>query len=277
MVKDQIRLLRKIQHLLLIRDEHENVGSGERTEALAAEIARLQAQLEPEAAALYRRLVAKSRLFLSPLSRGNCSACGMRVPTARLQHVLGEDQYVPCTNCGRILYRPDVKATGLRPGEPDPKFPLSRYSTGKLMVPTLKAETPEGAIAELCDVLAKEKMIAAPEAVVTAALEREKILSTAVGNGLAFPHMRGVEEGVLTFAAGVSPKGIDWNGQTVNLVVFTVLPVVASPFYLKLLGAFAKTFADGEKMPFILSATDAKTLWKELNKAMRVAIKNMQG
>lgn len=275
MVTEQIKLLRRIQHLVLIRDEHENVGSGERTEELGASMARLLAQLEPEAAALHRRLSAKSRLFLSPIARGNCSACGMRVPTAQLQHVLGGDRFVTCGNCGRVLYRPDIKATGLRPGEPDPKFPLSRFSTGKLMVPDLKAETPEGAIAELCGVLAKEKVLDDPAAVVTAALEREKILTTAVGNGLAFPHMRGIEEGVLTFAAGVSRKGIDWNGQPVNLVVFTALPVVASPFYVKLLAAFAKTFADGEKLPFVLATPDAKAMWKELNKATRVAVRNI--
>ena len=275
MVTEQIRLLRRIQHLALIRDEHESVGSGERRDELETSKARLVAQLDPEAAALYRRQSAKNRLFLSPLARGNCSACGMRVPTALLQHILGEDRYVTCTSCGRILYRPEVKATGLRPGEADPKFPLSRFSSGKLMVADLQAETPAGAIAELCGVLAKEKVLDDPASVVSAALAREKILTTAVGHGLAFPHMRGVEEGVLTFAAGLSRKGIDWNGQPVSLVVFTVLPVVASPFYLKMLTAFAKAFEDGEKLPFLLAAPDGKALWKELNKATRVAIKSL--
>ena len=275
MKADQIKLLREIQHLVLIRDEHENVGSGERTGELGSAMTRLLAQLEPETAALHRRISAKSRIFLSPLSHGSWSACGMKVPTAQMQHVLSADRFELCANCGRILYRPDMKATGVRAGEPDPKFLLSRFSTGKLMVPALKAETPEGAIAELCGVLAKEKILDDPAAVVTAALAREKILTTAVGNGLAFPHMRGIEEGVLTFAAGLSPKGIDWNGQMVNLVVFTILPVVASPFYLKLLTAFAKTFGDGEKLPFLLASADAKAMWKELNKVMRVAVKNM--
>ena len=128
---------------------------------------------------------------------------------------------------------------------------------------------------ELAAVLAKEKVIADANAVVAAALEREKILTTAVGHGLAFPHMRGVEEGVLTFACGVSPTGIDWNGEFVRLVFFTTLPVIASPFYLKLIAAICKTFEDEEKLPFVIASGDAKTLWKELNKATRVAVKNM--
>jgi len=275
MIEEQIKLLRQIQHLVLIRDEEVKVGGGTRTAELSEQMAKLAEGLDAEAAALYRRLSAKNRIFLSPISKGNCSACGLAVPTSRLQHVIGKDAFVVCDSCGRILYKPDVKATGLRSDSPDPKFLLSRFSTAKLMVPKLKATTPEEAMRELCAVLAKEKVIADPEKVVAAALERETILTTAVGHGLAFPHMRGVEEGMLTFACGVSPMGIDWNGQLVHLVFFTTLPVVASPFYLKLLAAIAKTFEDDEKLPFVLAATDAKTLWKELNKATRVAVKNM--
>jgi len=275
MTEEQIKLLRQIQHLVLIRDEDANVGGRDKAEELTAKLDALVAKLSPEATELYRRLLLKNRLFLVPLAKGNCSACGLKIPMATLQHVLAKDRFVVCKNCGRILYVPEVKATGLRTVEPDPKLLLSRFSTVKLMVPQLKATTPTGAMEELAAVLAKEEVIPDPKAVVKAALEREKILTTAVGHGLAFPHMRGVEEGVLTFAVGVSPAGIDWNGQIVHLVFFTTLPVIASPFYLKLLAAIAKAFEDDEKMPFVLAATDAKTLWKELNKVTRVAVKNM--
>ena len=275
MVEKQIRLLRQIQHLALICEEEASVGNGSRRESLAEQMGRLLEQLEPEVVALRQRLVVKNAIFMSPLSKGNCSACGLRIPTSVIQHVLAKDRFMTCGSCGRILYVPDVKATGVRTGEPDPKFLLSRFSSAKLMVPALKATTPEEAMRELCAVLAKEKVIADSERVVAAAVEREGILTTAVGHGLAFPHMRGVEEGVLTFACGVSPAGIDWAGQTVHLVFFTTLPVIASPFYLKLLAALASAFEDGEKLPFVLAAGDAKTLWKELNKATRVAVKNM--
>jgi len=275
MIADEIKLLRQIQHLVLIRDEATKVGSPDKVEALTEDMRRLMEGLEPSTKALCTRLLGKNHLFLSPLSKGNCSACGLRLPASILQHVIGNDRMNVCASCGRILYLPEVKATGIRTDEPDPRLLLSRFSTAKLMIPALKATTPAEAIAEMGALLAKEKIISDPEAVVAAALEREKIMTTAVGHGLAFPHMRGVEEGVLTFAAGVSPNGIDWNGELVHLVFFTVLPVVASPFYLKLLSALASSFADEEKLPFVLAAPDAKSLWKELNKATRVAVKNM--
>lgn len=274
-IEEQIRLLRQIQHLVLIREEGIRVGDGSKSEEFEAKIAKLVAALAPETAALQAQLLAKDPIFLSPLAKGNCSACGQKMPMAQLQHVLAKDRLVVCSRCGRIVYVPEVKATGLKPGEPDPKFLLSRFSTPKLMVPALKATTPEGAIRELCAALAKEKVVADVEAVVSASLEREAILTTAVGNGLAFPHMRGVEEGVLTLACGVSPNGIDWNGRRVHLVFFSVFPIIASPFYLKLLAALAATFEDGEQLPFVLAAGDAKTLWKELNKVSRAAVKGL--
>ena len=275
MIANEIRKLRGIQHLLLIRDEEVCVGSGDRAESLSEKTDGLVAKLDEESLAIYKRLVPKGRIFLSPLAKGNCSACGHKVPMSLLQHVIAKDRFVCCGNCGRLLYVPDVKATGVRADEPDPKFLLSRFSHPKLMVPELKATTPEEAMTELAAALAKENVIADERAVVRAALEREQILTTAVGHGLAFPHMRGVEEGVLTFACGVSPTGIDWNGELVHLVLFTTLPVVASPFYLKLIAAICKTFEDEEKLPFVLASGDAKTLWKELNRATRAAVKNM--
>lgn len=275
MIEEQIKLLRQIQHLVLIRDEESKVGSGDKLDELAEKMSELKKKLSPEAAALQTRLFARNRIFMSALSKGNCSGCGMKIPTSILQHVLAKDRLTPCTSCGRILYVPDVTAQGIRTDQPDPKFLLSRYSTAKLMIPHLESTTPEGAIRELCALLAKEKVISNPDTVVAAALEREKILTTAIGHSLAFPHMRGVEEGVLTFACGLSPNGIDWNGQRVHLVFFTAFPVAASPFYLKLLAAIAKSFEDGERLPFVMAATDAKTLWRELNKETRVSIKNM--
>ena len=46
--------------------------------------------------------------------------------------------------------------------------------------------------------------------------------------------------------------------------------------HLMLIAAICKTFEDEEKLPFVIASGDAKTLWKELDKATRVAVKNME-
>jgi len=275
-ILEQLQLLRQLQHILLIRDEELRIGAGERGDELGQSIARLVERLDVGSADLYRRLSARNRVFMSPVSKGNCSACCVRIPTATLQHVIAVDRLEVCPSCGRLLCMPSAKATGVRQGGSDTKFLLSRFSAAALMIPDLAAHTSEEAVAELAEALVQYGAVSDRDAVVSAAVERERILTTDVGNGMAFPHMRGVEEGVLTFAAGISRAGLEWGGDSpVHLIVLTVFPLVASPFYLKLLAAFARSFENGGKLPFVLASTDAKTMWKELNKATRVAIKGL--
>ena len=48
------------------------------------------------------------------------------------------------------------------------------------------------------------------------ALRRRAIVSTAVEHGLAFPHVRDVEGGGLTFAVGLKEKGLDFGATEVT-------------------------------------------------------------
>ena len=99
MVADEIKKLREIQHLALIRDEEACVGAGKQGEALSVKMEELVAKLDAEALAIYKRLQQKGRIFLSPLAKGNCSACGMKVQTSVLQHVIAKDLCVVPTHC----------------------------------------------------------------------------------------------------------------------------------------------------------------------------------
>ena len=108
---------------------------------------------------------------------------------------------------------------------------------------------------------------------VTAALERESILSTAMEGGVAFPHVRGVEGGGLTFALGVSRDGIDWDGEKVNLVFLSAIPVAVSAFYLRLMSGLSKTFAKEANMKAVMEANDPAALWRVLQKVTRQAVK----
>jgi mannitol/fructose-specific phosphotransferase system IIA component (Ntr-type) len=112
-------------------------------------------------------------------------------------------------------------------------------------------------------------------ALVKSAMERENVLSTAMGDGLAFPHVRGVEGGGLTLALGVSEKGIVWDadGSKVHVVVFSVIPVAVSAFYLRLMANLTDAFKKPENLELVKSAKDSAELWKNLVKATRYAVK----
>ena len=100
------------------------------------------------------------------------------------------------------------------------------------------------------------------------------MLSTAVGNGLAFPHVRGVEGGGLTLALGVSKKGFKYDaaGTIVHLVFFSVIPVAVSPFYMRLMAVLAEAFAKESNRAALLEAKSPAELWKAFMKTTRHAV-----
>jgi mannitol/fructose-specific phosphotransferase system IIA component (Ntr-type) len=104
-------------------------------------------------------------------------------------------------------------------------------------------------------------------------MDREAILSTAMGDGLAFPHVRGVEGGALTLAMGVSRQGIDWDGETVNIVFLSAIPVAVSAFYLRMMSGIAQAFQKPANREAVLAAETSETMWKALVKATRTTVK----
>ena len=110
---------------------------------------------------------------------------------------------------------------------------------------------------------------------VAAAMEREIVLSTAMGDGLAFPHVRGVEGGGLTLALGVSKKGFVYDdaGTRVHIVFFSAIPVAVSAFYLRLMSGLSEAFSKKENRDLLLAAKTPAELWKSFMKATRYTIR----
>ena len=143
------------------------------------------------------------------------------------------------------------------------------------MVCDLKGETTEAVIRELAEAMAENNFVSNADALVSAAMDREIVLSTAMGDGLAFPHVRGVEGGGLTLALGVSRKGFiyDDEGTRVNFVFFSAIPVAVSAFYLRLIGALSEAFSKKENRDLLLAAKTPAELWKALMKATRYSVR----
>ena len=275
-MKSQINTLRQLQELVLTRDEHNQTGDGSHLDALNDSIDALQKKLEPQVAGLYARLYKRSHIVISAMVNNCCAVCGMQVPIAQGQQVRLGQHLVTCSSCGRILFAADEDAvvnTSEAPDRDNPKTGISRFSAEELMVCDLASATREQAIAKLALAMEKHGFISSAENLVTAALEREGVLSTAMEGGLAFPHVRGVEGGGLTLAMGVSQEGIDWDGEKVNMVFLSAIPVAVSAFYLRLMAGLAQSFAKDANRKAFLEAKDAATLWKALQKATRATVK----
>ena len=143
------------------------------------------------------------------------------------------------------------------------------------MVCELAGKTAQDAVRELADAMVSHRFVSNAEALVAAAMERESVLSTAMGNGLAFPHVRGVEGGGLSLALGLSEKGIVWDadGSRVHVVVFSVIPVAVSAFYLRLVSMLCDAFKRKENLTLVRGSQNAGELWKNLVKATRYSVK----
>ncbi len=138
----------------------------------------------------------------------------------------------------------------------------------------MQATTRDEAIRELATCLHTAGFVDDAEKLVHAAIERENILSTAMENGLAFPHVRGVEGGGLTLAMGTSPRGVAFDGEhMVNIVCFFTIPTAVSAFYLRLMAGLTETFLKAQNREALLAATTPEQLWKTLVKSSRYTIK----
>ncbi len=273
-----INHLNQLQELVLIRDEHRATGDGSHLNRLNDAIDAMTEQLPPEVRSLYQRLYKKDHIVLAPMHNGCCAICGMRMPISQVQEVRACKAIQNCPSCARILYEePDApRWVGETPSRTEPrKVGIARFSAEKLMAPGLAAKTREEAIGELAQVMQDAHFIDSAEKLVSGALEREGVLGTAMENGLAFPHVRGVEGGGLTLALGTSRDGVRFgeDGALSHIIFLITIPTAVSAFYLRLMAGLTETFLKQQNREALMLAENQEQLWKALVKATRYSIK----
>jgi len=273
-----INHLNQLQELVLIRDEHRTTGDGRHMESLNTSIDQLTDKLPPEIKSLYQRLYKKDHIVMAPMYNGCCAICGMRMPISQVQAVRLCKQIQNCPSCARILFEESdaPRWVGETPSRTAPrKSGISRFSAESLMAPDIKGTDQAEVIAELATLMEQKNFVSGAEKLVKSALEREAVLSTAMENGLAFPHVRGVEGGGLTLALGVSKKGVKFDdaGNVCNIIFFITIPTAVSAFYLRLMSGLTETFLKEQNREAILAAETPEQLWKALTKATRYSIK----
>lgn len=108
----------------------------------------------------------------------------------------------------------------------------------------LNVNTREEAVEELVHVLAKENIISDPHEIIHAVMAREKVQSTALGEGVAIPHCRDEHIKKTVSVCGILNKGIEWetpDAKDIELVFLVVTPRNDPGQYLKAMRAIVKT------------------------------------
>jgi PTS system nitrogen regulatory IIA component len=274
-----INQLIQLQELIVANMQKKISMPNARLEELEKSISSLGADLPQAIKAHFNRLLQKHPEAIVPVANELCSGCGMGLTKSMVQAVHKADSMNRCPNCARFLYYPEQLVAAERKsrsyGEAR-KTGISRFTSPELMMIPLKGTTPEEVLGEMCSRMAEEGFVEDADHLLDMALQREAIISTAVDNGLAFPHVRGVEGGGLSMAVGVHKKGIKFGGPgrtLTRIFFFVVIPTATSAFYLRLISGLSKTFREKEVSDTLLACTSEEELWKALIKATKKTFK----
>lgn len=111
----------------------------------------------------------------------------------------------------------------------------------------LKSQTKQDVIAELCQLLKEKDKIQDAATVLNSLMEREKLGSTGIGQGIAIPHGKSTAVDKVVAALGISRKGIDFeslDGEPVHLVFMLVAPPDSAGAHLKALARISRLLKD---------------------------------
>jgi nitrogen PTS system EIIA component len=138
-------------------------------------------------------------------------------------------------------------------------------SPDRVVVP-LPASDRHSAIAALTRRLA-DQAGAGYDEVLGAVLERESVLSTGIGFGVAIPHARSAAVRELTMVAGVSPSPVPFDaidGEPVRLFFLIVGPESSAGQHVKILSRIARLVRRDSVRQQLLEATTADAFYHVL-------------
>ncbi len=127
-----------------------------------------------------------------------------------------------------------------------------------ILAGTTKAE----ALAELAAVLEATGVGLGKDKLTEAIAQREALMSTGIGNGLAVPHARLADLAAAAVAVGISPEGIadyeSLDGQPVRIIVLIIAPEGEHQTYIRLLALVTTALKDADRRAAIQQARGAE-------------------
>jgi PTS system nitrogen regulatory IIA component len=265
-----INQLIQLQDLNFTLVEQEALLSKRNLSELKDAIKSLAKNLPPDVLNLFEKLRIHYATAVVPMANDICSGCGISIPTRLAYEIKVGETFFQCPRCTRILYYHAIMPRQLKRVSSrtiKPIVGVARFSSSSLMLPNLTVKTPEGVLSELINLMANEGFIEHPQSLLTTALNREAIVSTAVEHGLAFPHVRGVEGGGLIFAVGLKKQGFKFGApknRLTKIIFFLVIPLAASAFYLQLISGLIETFRETKPREKLLACKTPEAMWKTL-------------
>lgn len=135
---------------------------------------------------------------------------------------------------------------------------LSKFCDESLVTFGLKAVTKDEAIEELVNLAATSTMIKDHDELLKDVTEREELVTTGVGYGVAFPHAKTRSAKGIVIAFGRSEKGIDFDAmdhKPVNLFFLIAAPEDAIGAHLNVMARLSYLMKSADNREKLMEAT----------------------
>jgi mannitol/fructose-specific phosphotransferase system IIA component (Ntr-type) len=134
----------------------------------------------------------------------------------------------------------------------------------------LEATTKDELLGELVDVLVADHCVDDRDQVLDVVRERERVLSTGVGNGVALPHGKTDACPDLSIAAGVTREPVEFDAldsEPVRLVFMLVGPESAAGPHIKALSRISRLVRQPEVRRSLVESRDSEAFLEALRQA----------
>ena len=135
----------------------------------------------------------------------------------------------------------------------------------EFIIEALTSTTKKDTLGELSQAIFQNNLLYKPQEVVNVLLEREKLGSTGIGDGIAIPHgkLAMLDEMVVSF--GRSREGIDFNamdGKPVHLFFLLLAPENSAGLHLKALAKLSRMLKDVDFRTELMQAGSGEEIYR---------------
>jgi PTS system nitrogen regulatory IIA component len=135
------------------------------------------------------------------------------------------------------------------------------------IIEDLKAKSKRAVLGELSEIFTRYHSGIQNEAMVEVLLDREKLGSTGIGDGIAIPHgkLKGLDNLVIAF--GRSREGIDFDaidGKPVHIFFLLMAPESSTGQHLKALAKISRMLKDQEFRSSLMSAKNTEDIYQKI-------------
>ncbi len=138
------------------------------------------------------------------------------------------------------------------------------------VIADVKGATKREILFDLVEPLKKANLLSDADAAVNIIMEREKLGSTGIGDGVAIPHGKMRNLDTVLCVVGRSQRGVDFDAvdkKPVHIFFLVLAPEESASLHLTVLSRISKIVRDQSFKKGVLKVTDAHDIYKDIIEA----------